>query len=164
MTSDNPLHIGGNPVWGEYFAGLIDNVRVYNRRADGGADPDGYECPGGERGGGGDGARGGAGGSGAGGDGTASKAEGSRAVVAGRREVFQYLVLIERTRRASKRRVEFGVWREVQGQPQQWGGSAERGSGGQARPLKAVGGRSVLPNQTKRQATPAMGMRASPDG
>ena len=31
-TSDNPLHIGGNPVWGEYFAGLIDNVRVYLAR------------------------------------------------------------------------------------------------------------------------------------
>jgi len=30
-TSDNPLHVGGNPIWGEYFAGLIDDVRVYNR-------------------------------------------------------------------------------------------------------------------------------------
>ena len=27
----NPLRIGGNAVWGEYFAGLIDEVRVYNR-------------------------------------------------------------------------------------------------------------------------------------
>jgi len=27
----NPLRIGGNGVWGEYFAGLIDEVRVYNR-------------------------------------------------------------------------------------------------------------------------------------
>ncbi len=30
-TSSNPLRIGGNTVWGEYFAGLIDEVRVYNR-------------------------------------------------------------------------------------------------------------------------------------
>ncbi len=27
----NPLRIGGNTLWGEYFAGLIDEVRVYNR-------------------------------------------------------------------------------------------------------------------------------------
>jgi Concanavalin A-like lectin/glucanases superfamily/Bacterial Ig domain len=26
-----PLKIGGNALWGEYFAGLIDDVRVYNR-------------------------------------------------------------------------------------------------------------------------------------
>ena len=25
------LRIGGNSVWGEWFAGLIDEVRVYNR-------------------------------------------------------------------------------------------------------------------------------------
>ena len=25
------LRIGGNTVWGEYFAGLIDEVRIYNR-------------------------------------------------------------------------------------------------------------------------------------
>ena len=30
-TSTNPLQIGGNAVWGEYFRGLIDEVRVYNR-------------------------------------------------------------------------------------------------------------------------------------
>src|SRR3954451_5501150 len=30
-TSANPFHVGGNPVWGEYFSGLIDEVRVYNR-------------------------------------------------------------------------------------------------------------------------------------
>jgi hypothetical protein len=30
-TSANPLHIGGNGVWGEFFAGLIDEVRIYNR-------------------------------------------------------------------------------------------------------------------------------------
>lgn len=26
-----PLRIGGNAMWGEYFSGLIDEVRVYNR-------------------------------------------------------------------------------------------------------------------------------------
>jgi hypothetical protein len=25
------LFIGGNTYWGEYFAGLIDGVRLYNR-------------------------------------------------------------------------------------------------------------------------------------
>ena len=29
-TSSNPLEIGGDAVWGQYFAGLIDDVRVYN--------------------------------------------------------------------------------------------------------------------------------------
>jgi hypothetical protein len=27
----NPLKLGGNAVWGEYFAGQIDDVRIYNR-------------------------------------------------------------------------------------------------------------------------------------
>jgi hypothetical protein len=31
VTSDGPLRIGGNRVWGEYFEGLIDDVRVYSR-------------------------------------------------------------------------------------------------------------------------------------
>ena len=31
FVSTNPLRIGGNSVWGEYFNGLIDEVRVYNR-------------------------------------------------------------------------------------------------------------------------------------
>src|SRR2546427_3927534 len=31
VTSNDPLRIGGNSVWGEWFAGLIDDVRVYNR-------------------------------------------------------------------------------------------------------------------------------------
>ncbi|MEN3356580.1 MAG: hypothetical protein V7637_562 [Mycobacteriales bacterium] len=31
LTSTAPLRIGGNSVWGEYFSGLIDEVRVYNR-------------------------------------------------------------------------------------------------------------------------------------
>jgi hypothetical protein len=30
-NSTGVLRIGGNSVWGEYFAGLIDNIRVYNR-------------------------------------------------------------------------------------------------------------------------------------
>jgi hypothetical protein len=31
VTSSNPLNVGGNSVWGEYFAGLIDEVRIYSR-------------------------------------------------------------------------------------------------------------------------------------
>jgi hypothetical protein len=31
VTSALPLRIGGNAVWGEYFAGLIDEVRIYSR-------------------------------------------------------------------------------------------------------------------------------------
>jgi chitodextrinase len=31
VSSTGPLRIGGNSVWGEYFAGVIDDVRVYNR-------------------------------------------------------------------------------------------------------------------------------------
>ena len=30
-TSSGPLRIGGNSLWGEYFQGTIDEVRVYNR-------------------------------------------------------------------------------------------------------------------------------------
>jgi chitodextrinase len=30
-TSASPLRIGGNSIWGEWFSGLIDQVRVYNR-------------------------------------------------------------------------------------------------------------------------------------
>ena len=30
-TSTSPLRIGGNAVWPEFFSGLIDDVRVYNR-------------------------------------------------------------------------------------------------------------------------------------
>jgi hypothetical protein len=29
-VSGNPLKLGGNAVWGEYFAGQIDDVRLYN--------------------------------------------------------------------------------------------------------------------------------------
>ncbi len=31
VASTSPLRIGGNAPWGEYFAGLIDEVRIYNR-------------------------------------------------------------------------------------------------------------------------------------
>ncbi len=31
VTSSNPLRLGGNTVWGEYFDGVLDEVRVYNR-------------------------------------------------------------------------------------------------------------------------------------
>ena len=31
MTTAGVLRIGGNSVWGEYFKGLIDEVRIYNR-------------------------------------------------------------------------------------------------------------------------------------
>jgi hypothetical protein len=30
-TTNSALRIGGNAVWGEYFQGLLDNVRIYNR-------------------------------------------------------------------------------------------------------------------------------------
>ena len=30
-ASTGMLRIGGNAVWGEYFKGLIDEVRIYNR-------------------------------------------------------------------------------------------------------------------------------------
>ena len=30
-TSTNPLEIGGDSLWGQYFAGMIDEVRIYNR-------------------------------------------------------------------------------------------------------------------------------------
>ena len=30
-TSTSPLRSGGGRIWGEYFAGVIDEVRIYNR-------------------------------------------------------------------------------------------------------------------------------------
>jgi hypothetical protein len=30
-TSTGALHIGGNAIWAEFFTGLVDEVRVYNR-------------------------------------------------------------------------------------------------------------------------------------
>ncbi|HEY3183008.1 MAG TPA: Ig-like domain-containing protein [Gaiellaceae bacterium] len=35
-ASTNPLRLGGNSVWGEWFAGALDDVRVYNRGLTGG--------------------------------------------------------------------------------------------------------------------------------
>ena len=31
LNSAGALKIGGNAIWGEYFSGLIDDVRVYER-------------------------------------------------------------------------------------------------------------------------------------
>src|SRR5262249_9509636 len=31
QTSTGVLHIGGDDLWGEYFQGLIDEIRIYNR-------------------------------------------------------------------------------------------------------------------------------------
>jgi hypothetical protein len=31
LTTTSPLRIGGDVPWGEYFSGLIDEVRIYNR-------------------------------------------------------------------------------------------------------------------------------------
>ena len=39
-TSTNPLQIGGDSIYGQYFAGLIDKVRVYNVALDRRPDPD----------------------------------------------------------------------------------------------------------------------------
>ena len=36
---DGPLSIGGNSIWGEWFKGVIDEVRVYDRPLVGGGDP-----------------------------------------------------------------------------------------------------------------------------
>ena len=30
-ASTGNLRIGGNSIWGEFFSGLIDDVRIYNR-------------------------------------------------------------------------------------------------------------------------------------
>ena len=31
VTTTGALRIGGNNIWGEWFAGSIDEVRIYNR-------------------------------------------------------------------------------------------------------------------------------------
>ena len=41
-TSTGALRIGGNTLWGEYFQGLIDEVRVYNRALTAEPDPGGH--------------------------------------------------------------------------------------------------------------------------
>ena len=35
-VTSGALRIGGNSVWGEYFRGSIDEVRIYNRALSGG--------------------------------------------------------------------------------------------------------------------------------
>jgi len=30
LASTGPLRFGGNALWGEYFLGLIDEIRIYN--------------------------------------------------------------------------------------------------------------------------------------
>ena len=42
-TSTNPLQIGGDSIYGQYFQGMIDEVRVYNVALTAVADPDGHE-------------------------------------------------------------------------------------------------------------------------
>ena len=41
-ASTGPLRLGGNGVWGEWFAGLIDEVRVYSRALSCERDPAGH--------------------------------------------------------------------------------------------------------------------------
>ena len=43
LTSTGALRIGGNSIWGEYFQGRIDEVRVYNRALAVERDPDRHE-------------------------------------------------------------------------------------------------------------------------
>ena len=38
VASNDPLRIGGNSMWGEYFKGSIDEVRLYNRALSGSED------------------------------------------------------------------------------------------------------------------------------
>ncbi len=35
FTSTGPLKFGGNALWGEYFAGQMDEIRIYNRALSG---------------------------------------------------------------------------------------------------------------------------------
>jgi hypothetical protein len=35
LTSTGVLHMGGNAVWNERYAGLLDDVRIYNRALNG---------------------------------------------------------------------------------------------------------------------------------
>ena len=43
QATDNPLWIGGNNPYGEYFTGLIDEVRIYNRALTADRHPDRHE-------------------------------------------------------------------------------------------------------------------------
>ncbi len=47
QASSNPLWIGGNSPYGEYFSGRIDDARVYNRALSAGRDPGRHEHAGG---------------------------------------------------------------------------------------------------------------------
>ena len=31
LASAGPLRLGGNSIWGEYFAGKLDDVRIYDK-------------------------------------------------------------------------------------------------------------------------------------
>jgi concanavalin A-like lectin/glucanase superfamily protein len=31
VTNSYPVQIGGDPIWGAFFAGIVDEVRIYNR-------------------------------------------------------------------------------------------------------------------------------------
>ena len=42
-TSTDPLQIGGDSIYGQYFQGMIDNVRIYNTALTAVPDPDGHE-------------------------------------------------------------------------------------------------------------------------
>ena len=41
-ASTSPLQIGGDTVYSQFFAGTIDEVRVYNQRSESTSDPGGY--------------------------------------------------------------------------------------------------------------------------
>ena len=43
LDLDLALKIGGNSIWGEWFTGLIDEVRIYNRALTRGRDPGRHE-------------------------------------------------------------------------------------------------------------------------
>ncbi len=45
-TSTNPLSIGSDAIYGQYFSGLIDDVRVYNTALTAGPDPNRHDNPG----------------------------------------------------------------------------------------------------------------------
>ncbi len=49
-ASTGALRIGGNTIWGEWFQGDIDEVRIYNRALAGSRDPGGHEPAGHEPG------------------------------------------------------------------------------------------------------------------
>ena len=44
-SSTNPLTIGSDPIWGQYFNGLIDDVRIYNTALTASPDPNRHDHP-----------------------------------------------------------------------------------------------------------------------